>query len=140
MEPLPTNEESSENDDPMEHTNEDPNENEIIDIPKDGLKVGLEFPNEEVAVSSLLNWGRKALCPLMKARRAKTAAETNGESRGRRTFQCPNGKQRQIKSEQRPKQHVKYTRCPVAININEQEDGTFVITKAVLEHSGNFPI
>ena len=49
MEALPTNEESSENDDPMDPTNEDPNENEIIDIPKDGLKVGQEFPNEDVA-------------------------------------------------------------------------------------------
>ena len=67
---------------------------------------------------------------------SKTAAETNREGRGRRTLQCPHDVQRRIKSEVRTKQHVKYMKCPVTINMNEQEDVSFVITKAFLEHSG----
>lgn len=109
----------------------------VIDIPKDGLKVGLVFENEASAVDSILNWGRKSLCPLMKSRRTKTAAETEGATRGRRTLQCPHGIYRKLKSENRPTQHVKFTKCPCVININEQEDGSFVITKAILEHFGH---
>ena len=109
----------------------------IVDIPVDGLKPGLTFESEDSAVESITQWGRKTWCALTKTRRSKTAAETNGEGRGRRTLQCPHGVQRKIKSEVRTKQHVKFTRCPVMININEQDDGSFVITKAILEHSGH---
>ena len=95
------------------------------------------FENEAsaAAVDSILNWDRKSLCPLMKSRRIKTAAETEGATRGRRN--CPHGIYRKLKSENRPTQHVKFTKCPCLININDQEDGSFVITKAILEHFGH---
>ena len=117
-------------------------EADFINIPVDGLVVGLSFENENIAVNSVLEWSKKVYCPLVKSRRAKTAAESDGKSRGRRCFECPHGKGRPPSvTGVRPKQNVKFTKCPVSININEQEDGSFLIKKAVLTHSGkNFKI
>ena len=41
----------------------------IVDIPVDGLKVGLSFEGEDVATESILQWGRKTWCPLIRVER-----------------------------------------------------------------------
>ena len=51
----------------------------LIDIPVDGLIVGLEFDNEDIAVNSIMAWSRKVFCPLVKSRRSPGLTETNGE-------------------------------------------------------------
>ena len=48
------------------------------------IKPGLLFPDEDTSTEAVLKWGERALCPLMKARRDKGLAETEGERRGRR--------------------------------------------------------
>ena len=82
-----------------------------IDI--DGMKPGLKFPDEDTAVEAVLKWGEKALCPLMKARRDKGLAETEGKRRGRRCLDCPHGRNRKANRELRPKSSVKFTKCPL---------------------------
>ena len=94
----------------------------------------MSFPDEDSAVESILNWAKKNFCSLSKHRREKKMAETESTQKGRRTFRCPHGIERKIKSEVRNKQNVKFSRCPVQININEQADGTFVVTS--LMHAG----
>ena len=64
------------------------------DISKDEMKPGLLFANEEVALNAILKWGELTLCPIMKARRDKTLAESGGKSRGRRCLDCPHGRSR----------------------------------------------
>ena len=74
----------------------------------------------------------------MKARRDKGLAETEGNRRGRRCLGCPHSRNRKGKlNENRPKQNLKYTRCPVSVVINENDDGSWEVTKAILEHSGH---
>ena len=83
------------------------------DLGVDDLKAGLLFPDEETVVTSILNWGEKALCPLTKARREKGLEETNGRRRGRRCLDCPHGRKKMqsksVKGE-RPVQNLKYTK------------------------------
>ena len=105
-------------------------------IPIDGLKIGLSFDSEDEAVTEILNWANQTFCPLSKYRREKNMAETEGTQKGRRTFRCPHGVKRKLKSEVRKNQNVKFSRCPVQINLNEQSDGTYMITSFMLEHSG----
>ena len=104
----------------------------------DEIKVGLKFPDEDTAVEAILEWGEKVLCPLAKSRRNKTLAETGGKRRGRRCLDCPHGRNRKAGvREIRLKQNLKYTKCPVSIVINENDDGSWEITKAVLERFGH---
>ena len=85
------------------------------DIEKDELKVGPLFPTENAAVETILRWGEKALCPLMKARRDKGLAETEGKRRGRRCLDCPHGRNRKANRELQPNRAAKYTKCPVSV-------------------------
>ena len=104
----------------------------------DEMKPGLKYPSEEIAVDTILKWGEKALCPLTKARRTKSLAESGGKTRGRRCLDCPHSRSRKKgENELRPKQSYKFTKCPVTIVINENEDGTWEISKATLEHFGH---
>ena len=108
------------------------------DIGIDDMKPGLAYPSEEVAVEAILRWGEKALCPLMKARRTKGLLESGGKTRGRRCLDCPHSRNRKKgENEARPKQTYKYTKCPVSIVIGENDDGSWVVTKALLEHFGH---
>ena len=59
----------------------------MIDIPVDGLIVGLEFDNEDIAVNSIMAWSRKVFCPLVKSRRSPGLTEINGGKRGRIYFE-----------------------------------------------------
>ena len=108
------------------------------EIEVEGMKVGLKFLNENTAVEAVLRWGEKALYPLAKARRGKGLAETGGKRRGRRCLDCPHGRNRKGGArDARPKQALKFTKCPVTIVVNENEDGSWEITKTVLEHFGH---
>ena len=102
------------------------------------LKVGLLFPDENTADDAVLGWGERAFCPLMKARRDKGLAETGGKKRGRRCLDCPHGRNRKGGArEVRLKQSLKYTKCPVSVVLNENDDGSWEITKTVLDHYGH---
>ena len=102
----------------------------IIAIPEEGMKPGLTFPREECPLNTIQKWSEKVLCPLIKTRRTKSMLETNGESRGRRTLDCPHGRERNCgNNEKRPQQNVEFSKCPVHININEAEDGSWYTTK-----------
>ena len=102
------------------------------------MKSGLIFPDEDTAVNAVLKWGEKALCPLMKARRDKGLLETEGKRKGRRCLDCPHGRNRTgTTRDTRLKQGVKYTKCPVSIVLNENDDGSWEITKTILEHFGH---
>jgi hypothetical protein len=117
----------------------DMNENQaIVELAIDDLKVDLNFDSEEVAVKSIENWSFKSLRPLAKIRyrRGKTV---NGERvKGRRCLACPHGIQRtKTGTGDRPGQRYKFTKCPVKVNLNEQEDGSWEVTTCNLEHDGH---
>ena len=103
------------------------------DLQLDEMKPGLIYPSEEVAVDTILNSGEKAFCPLMKARQTKSLAESGGKTRGHLCLDCPHSRSRK-KGENylRPKQSYKFTKCPVPIVINENDDGSWEISKATL--------
>ena len=102
------------------------------------MMIGLVFATEEAAVEAIDAWSVKAMCPLSKIRYQK-GVEKNGEYiKGRRCYQCPHGVTRKSKATgARPSQRLKYTKCPVKLNLNEQDDGSWIITSCVLEHSGH---
>ena len=108
---------------------------EATEIEFDGdIHVGLSFSSEEEAVLIVEKWSTKVLCPLAKIRSRKAKEGV----KGRRCFGCPHGIVRTSKAEhKRPCQRVKYTGCPVKININEQDDGSWLVTACVLEHVGH---
>ena len=65
--------------------------------------------------------------------------ESEGKTKGRRDLECPHGRKRkQSVNEERSRQSVKYTKCPVGITISEDTNtGKWVVTKAALEHFGH---
>ena len=100
------------------------------------MKVGLVFKTEEEAVSTIENWCRKTFCPLTKVRRQQPSERNGKRIRGQRGYKCAHGVERKSRSkdEQRPYQRIKFTGCPVKLNINEQEDGTWMVTSSISEH------
>ena len=109
-----------------------------IDIEPDDMAVGLVFPSDEVAVASIQSWSAKALCPLSRIRYQK-GFQKNGEyTKGRRCYQWPHGVKRKSKATaSRPAQRLKFTKCPVKINLNEQDDGSWLVTSCILQHCGH---
>ena len=63
----------------------------------------------------------------------------NGDRvKGRRCFQCCHGlKYTRKVTDKRPWQKIKYTECPVKVNLNEQEDGSWMVTSLILDHVGH---
>ena len=86
----------------------------VKEIDIDEMKPGLLFPDEDTAVEAVLKWGERALCPLMKARRDKGLAETEGKRRGRHCLDCPHGRNRKANRKLRPNRSVKFTKCPLS--------------------------
>ena len=109
----------------------------VKEIDIDEIKPGLLFPDEDTAVEAVLKWGERALCPLMKAWRGKGLTETEGKRRGRRCLDCPYGRNRKANRELRPNRSVKFTKCHVSIVVNENDDGSWAVSKAKLEHFGH---
>ena len=109
-------------------------DNDFVDLEIDELEEGVRFPTEDIAVKSIENWSFKALCPLSKVRYRKGKEGV----KGRRCFGCPHGITRTTKAEsKRPCQMLMYTGCPVKINMNEQDDGSWIVTTCLLKHSGH---
>ena len=123
----------------MEEGDEEEANSDLIDIEKDGLSVGMRFPSDDVAVKSIENWTHKSLCPLAKVRFRKGSISSKGERvKGRRCFSCPHGINRKTTGKgERPGQRLKFTNCPVKVNLNEQEDGSWEVTTCHLEHEGH---
>ena len=115
------------------------NDVDILILEEDDLKVGLTFETEDAAVKSILKWSELTFCPLSKARYQKPKMKENGERiKGRRCFQCSHGLNYTRKvTDKRPWQKLKFTDCPVRVNINEQEDGSWMVTSLYLEHVGH---
>ena len=109
------------------------------DLDVEDMKMSLTFDNEDVAILSMNKWSEKALCPLSKARYQKPKIKPDGERiKGRRCFQCCHGlKYTRKVTEKRPWQRVKFTGCPVKINLNEQDDGRWMVTSLHLTHEGH---
>ena len=99
------------------------------------------FKSEESAVKSIMLWSEKTFSRLSKskARHQKPKVKPSGERvKGRRCFQCCHGlKYTRKVTDKRPWQKIKYTECPVKVNINEQEDGSWMVTSLVLDHFGH---
>ena len=108
------------------------------DIEIDDLKLGLNFPSEEVALNAIENWSVKSLCPLSKIRYRKGKLVNGEKVKRRRCLACPQGIERKTDGKgDRPGQRVKFSNCPVKVNLNEQDDGSWEVTTCHLEHKGH---
>ena len=111
---------------------------EYIDIGESEMMEGIVFKTDDVAVLSIQKWTEKTFCPLSKIRYQKGQTKHGEYIKGRRCFRCPHGVQRKSKTAvQRPTQRLKYSKCQVKINLNEQDDGSWMITSCYLKHSGH---
>ena len=101
---------------------------------------GQIFKTEDEAFLVIDEWCRINFCPLTKIRRRKPGVDKKGERvKGQRGYKCAHGVERisRSKDERRPFQRVKFTGCEAKLNINEQEDGTWMITSCFLKHEGH---
>ena len=102
------------------------------------MEEGLIFETDEVAVGAVEAWASKSFCPLIKVRFHKGHFKNGEYEKGRRCFKCPHGVQRKSKATgSRPSQRLKFTQCPVKINLNERDDGSWMVTSCNLEHQGH---
>ena len=93
------------------------NVKDIVDLPVNGMKVGVSFPTEQSALASLRKWMDKTFCPFIQVRSTKSLEESEGKTKGRRCFLCTHGRNRESQATNlRPRQHVKFTGCKVKFN------------------------
>ena len=70
--------------------------------------------------------------------KGKTDAKTGRRKNGRRVLKCPHGIWRKSRNQgERPIQRVNYCKCPVQVNLLEQEDSSWIISHCNLEHEGH---
>ena len=102
------------------------------------IMIGFVFPTEETAVEGIDTWSVKAMCLPSKIRYQNGVEKSGQYIKGRRNCQCPHGVTRKSKAMGvRQSQRLKYSKCPVKINLTEQDDGSWMITSCVLDHSGH---
>lgn len=97
------------------------------------------FPSEDEAVLHIDKWCEETYCPFVKIGRRKPHTNDKGvRIRGQRRYKCSGGIERKSKATfARPYQNVKFVGCMANLNINEQEDGSWMITSFHLEHTGH---
>ena len=104
------------------------------------IKVGDICDSDEAATIAIEKWAESTFCPLTKVRYQASGIGKNGERiKGRRCWRCTHGIERKPRSTfQRTIQRIKFTACPVSVNTFEQEDGKWMITKAIIDtHVGH---
>ena len=124
--------------DELENTSSDVNNFPIIrypviqDYPLPHLKPGLKFPSKEAACEYIETFCKATLSPMVIAR-------NDGKKGMRRiSYKCPHGMMYKSNSKgMRKVKRLAHVDCPVVVNINQQADGGFVVTKAITEHENH---
>ena len=103
------------------------------------MKPRIVFKNKEEAVASIDKWCQETFNLLTKVRRQQPGVRNGKRIKGQRGYKCAYGVERKTRSkdEQRPFQRVKYSGCPIKVQINEQDDGSWMVTSCVNEHEGH---
>jgi hypothetical protein len=99
------------------------------------LGIGMRFPNKEDACAYIQSYCNTHLSPMITARNSISGAK----SLRRISFKCPHGMKKRSKSTGKRKAEVTtaYVGCPVRVNLNQQNDGSFVVTTSVLNHESH---
>ena len=84
------------------------------------MKPRIVFKNKEEAVASIDKWCQETFNLLTKVRRQQPGVRNGKRIKGQRGYKCAYGVERKTRSkdEQRPFQRVKYSGCPVKVQIN----------------------
>ena len=89
----------------------------------DSLKTGLIFENETIMKNSIKHWQDKFFMPFVVSK-----SET-----GRFSLKCPHGVERASRGTGKHKvQSINFTGCSALLNVRQQKDGTWKVTKCIL--------
>ena len=99
------------------------------------LKEDLTFKSYDDVDTFIKKWSAEQMSPLI----TRSSFRGNENTNGRIQYVCPHGVERKSKSKgARPKQHVMYTNCAFAVNVNEnRKKKVWTITKLNTRHPGH---
>ena len=117
-----------------EHSN-DMSIKPVKDFIKTNLNVGMTFVGKEDALAHINSYCNSNFSPLI----IRSSNKTRSKSLLRLFYKCPHGVEKRSKSSGKRKCEVAaaYVGCPLRLAVNQQEDGTFVVDIAVLEHKNH---
>jgi len=124
--------------DPLDTIPRDPSEH-IVDMKNEeqtsiNLTVGMSFVGKAEALSHIKSYSNSNFSPLV----IRNSSKTTKKSLWRLYFACPHGVKKISKSTGKRKvEATAYVGCPAVLFVNQKEDGTFVVDKAVLEHENH---
>ena len=94
----------------------------------DSLKTGVIFENETIMKNSIKRWQDKFFMPFVVSK-----SET-----GRFSLKCPHAVERASRGTGKHKvQSINFTGCSALLNVRQQKNGTWKVTKYILKHSGH---
>ena len=109
---------------------------EVFFDPSQELSQGVVFESQVRVREDIKTYCDRTFVPLIIVSSAGGNAE-KGE-RGRKRYKCTHGHKRTATAKKdRPWQQHNYTACPCFLNINENKDGEWVLTKLCLDHQGH---
>jgi len=98
------------------------------------LTVGMTFVGKAEVLSHIKSYSNSNFSPLV----IRNSSKTTKKSLWRLYFACPHGVKKISKSTGKRKvEATAYVGCPAVLFVNQKEDGTFVVDKAVLEHENH---
>ena len=104
--------------------------------PEEELTIGSKFDSQEKVRADVKLFCDRTFVPLIIA--ASSAENPAGRDRGRMRYKCTHGhKRKKTANKDRPRQSYNFTACTSFVNINENKDGVWVVTKLCLEHQGH---
>ena len=142
--PGPSADDGASNDDVQHDNQSDESDNsdylprEDIDYfqPANEIKAGDTFESMRKVRSDVKLYSDRKYFPLIVA--SSWAGNADKGERGRIRYKCKHGhKRKTVATSVRPWQRLNFTACPCFININENAEGDWVVTKLCLEHSGH---
>jgi hypothetical protein len=100
------------------------------------LNQGVVFESQEKVRENIKAYCDRTYVPMIIV--SSSAGNVEKEERGRIRFKCTHGhKRKSTAKKDRPWQQVNFTGCPCFLNINENKDGHWVLTKLCLDHQGH---
>ena len=97
------------------------------------LSPGLIFPNHDAMMAAINEWSQANFSPLV------TTSSFGGKTGTLHTFGCPHKKKRKSKSAgiRQRLDVIQYADCPALIKAKANEDGSYRVIRADLEHRGH---
>ena len=133
--PVPTSEQNLDDSSDTDSYSGGEEKEETYFDPKNDLKVGDAMPSRQGVIDLMKSFCDRKFTPIRVSNRA---GDLQNSKYGRIVYKCTHRHQRKSDAKSdRPFKKINYTGCPAFVNINQNKDDDWIVTKMESKHGGH---